>query len=128
MAYYIGTELFNKLSSVIAKEHNLKYPKAAATAKYILDKMHFCKHEIKDDVVSISGKTECYEYYNDEKCNAVADEIKKEFEDILNVNAAVVFKCTGSHDQEPDPIPPLYFGGDETVYHYSLSIKFKVKW
>lgn len=126
MAYYIETELFDKISSVITKEHDSKYPKVAATAKNILNSVCLCKHDFKDDAVSISGTSEEYTYYDDEQCNAISDEIKKEFENVFGVTASVVFKCSGSHDQEPDPIPPLYWGGMETVWHYSLKISFKV--
>lgn len=127
MAYYIESELFDKLSSVIVKKHNLKYPKAAAVAKDILNNMY---HDIADPnkkTLNFAGTSYAYECFSEEELDAVAAEIKKEFELVLGVNATVQFEYTGSHEQEPDIIPPLYWGGTEMVYHYSLSIEFEVK-
>ena len=56
--------------------------------------------------------------------NLIRKELQKEIEILFNAKEVKVeFVCLCSHEDEPEIIPPLYWGEKETYYDYALSIE-----
>ena len=57
---------------------------------------------------------------------ALVQELAEEFKNLFGLEATVEYKLAYTESVEPDPIPPLYWGGTDTHYRYSLTVKIKL--
>lgn len=130
MAYYFQDEQIDKVMSLIPEDHVKKqeHVRGAEIAMHILSKINSEDIVMENDVLYIcrDALTSCYESYTEKECTLIEDELKAEVKDLFGLDAQVNFLQSGSYEQEPDPIPPLYWSGTETVYVYSLNIKVKL--
>ena len=77
-------------------------------------------------IVCLNKSVWDYNHYADFEREPVENEIKQEIMDRFGLESEVKFWISDTREEEPDPIPPLYWGGTDTVYCYSLTVKIKV--
>ena len=130
MAFYLHDTWVEKAKAVIPTNYSVvkSYSHAAYAARRILNGIK--PEDIKKEkgVITICSKAHTSDYNRSWKgeWQEVEEEIKKEFKEIFGLDAEVDFHVAYTTEEEPDPIPPLYWGGTDTVYHYNLTIKIKV--
>ena len=130
MAYFFQEAQINKVMALIPEEHeeNREHARGAELAAHILSGVTLDKIVLENDILYIcrDACTSSFTSYTERECVKIENELKDEIRDLFGVDAEVSFMQTGSYNQEPDPIPPMYWGGTETVYVYSLSIKVRL--
>lgn len=130
MAYYFNDELIKKARTFIPESriHNRNHIPGAGIAVEILDNLDFCSVEEKDGflIVCSDKMNYAHTYYDAVSCLGIEKEIEDEIKAVFDRKAEVDFHFVSSKEVEPDPIPPLYWGGTETIFYYSLSIKIKL--
>lgn len=130
MAYYFNDELIKKAREFIPESriHNRNHSLGSGIAVEILDNLDFGSVEEKDGFLIVCSDKENYAhtYYDAASCLAIEKEIEDEIKAVFDRKAVVDFHFTSSKEVEPDPIPPLYWGGTETIFYYSLSIKIEL--
>ena len=101
-------------------------PKGSEIAKGIL--ANLSSKSIKKDAQTISfgGVSKEYTFYSFEERQAVAEAVKEELLKKLGVIPEVFFEIIDQGEEEPDPIPPLYWGEKESYYVYQLHVKIEV--
>ena len=127
MAKYCGNNLSDVLKkyNLESKEH--KYTTEAWDAKCMLAEVTEGNIAVRNGCLIIKRLTTVINYpYTDSELEKVAKEIVDEIEKIFGVSADVKYKLESSEEVEPDPIPPLYWGGTDTHYRYSLTVKIKL--
>lgn len=127
MLYYFNGDQIDKLKKIISTVKKDERGDGSCIAKRIIDMVSF------NDLKVSNGLTVCkdsmvYDYnsYSREECRQIEREIEVEIKNIFDVDSYVHFYISGSHEEEPDPIPPLYWGDTDTVYHYNLTIELKL--
>lgn len=127
MAYYFRDEQIDKVMSLIPDEHVHKqeHVKGAEIAKQILGEINFKNFAFENDVlwICIDKSATSYDSYSEKECAEIENDLKAEIKDVFGLDAEVDFMQTGSYEKEPDILPPMYWGGTETVYVYSLTVK-----
>ena len=108
-----------------SKEH--KYTTEAWAAKCMLAEVNEGNVAVRDGYLIIKRFATVINYpYTDSEIEKVAKEIADEIKKIFGVSSNVKYKLESTEEIEPDPIPPLYWGGTDTHYRYSLTIKIKL--
>lgn len=130
MAFFFTDEQITKMKFLIPevkipeREHN----SPAYIAKEILAGVTI--HDIKLDggVITVcrDARTYSYNYYNKDECAKAEEDLREEISQLFGVNAEVDFFIAATEEREPNPLPPMYWGGTETVYYYSLTVKVKL--
>lgn len=127
MLFYFNGEQLDKLKEVVATVKKDDHCYGSYVARRILEKINFDKLQISDDnILTISdGKLSVKEYnhYDDRECAQIEEEIKAEIKKLFGVESSVRFYISDTDEEEPDPIPPMYWGTLDTVYCYSLVVK-----
>ena len=126
MAKYLGSTFSNmmKMYNFEPKEH--KYTTESWAAKCMLSGISEGNVTVFDGCLRIHCLTTVINHpYTDSELEKVANEIANEIERLFGVSANVKYQLESTEEVEPDPVPPLYLGGTDTHYHYSLTIKIK---
>lgn len=126
MAKYLGSTFSNmmKMYDFESKEH--KYTAESWAAKCMLSEVNEGNVTVWDGYMYIHCLTTVINHpYTDSELEKVANEIAKEIEKLFGASANVKYQLESTEEVEPDPLPPLYWGGTDTHYHYSLTIKIK---
>lgn len=127
MAFFFSGDQIVKLKSLIPEKKlpEREHSSPAYLAKEILGRINPENIKMSGGVITIcqDAKTYSYDYYGKETCMKAAEELKKEIEQLFGVDAEVAFFFSESVEREPDPLPPMYWGGTETIYYYSLTVK-----
>ena len=127
MAKYWSNNLDNVLKKYNFESKEHKYTTEAWTAKCMLAEVNEGNVVVRDGYLIINRLTTVINYpYTDSELEKVAKEIADEIEKIFGVCSDVKYKLDFTTEVEPDPVPPLYWGGTETHYRYSLTIKIKL--
>mgnify|MGYP003303107611 CR=1 FL=1 len=127
LKYFNGAQL-DKIQKFIptAKKDVNSY--VSFIAMRIIEKTNFDNLQIKDGVLIICDGIRVKEYkeYSVAECQIVAEEIKEELTSFFGVDLEVKFYIADTDEEEPDPIPPMYWGETDSVYYYSLTVKVKL--
>lgn len=127
MLFYFNGAQIDQLKQVASTVKRDIRSDASYIAKRIIGMVKFENLKIDNNCLTICRDSMVYDYnfYSREECRKIEDEIEAEIKSILGVDSYVHFYTSGSHEEEPDPIPPLYWGSTDTVYHYNLTIELK---
>ena len=101
-------------------------PEGSEIAKEIL--ANVSAKDIKKDagMISFGGVSKEYKFYSFEERQAVAEAVKSEMLKKLGVIPEVFFEIVDQGEEEPDPIPPLYWGEKDQYYIYQLQVQIEV--
>ena len=110
MLYYFSSDQIEKLKRVVSTVKKDNRSDVSYIAKRIIDMVNFENLKIYNNSLTICHDSMVYDYnfYSREECRKIEDEIEAEIKSILGVDSYVHFYTSGSHEEEPDPIPPLY--------------------
>lgn len=127
MAKYVGSTFTNVIKRYNLNSKDHIYNTEAWAAKCMIDKVNEGNVVARDGYVVIKCVTTVINYpYTDSELEKVEKEIASEIEKIYGVSVNVKYKLESTEEVEPDPVPPLYWGGTDTHYRYSLTIKIKL--
>lgn len=127
MAFFFTDEHVSKVKSLIPavklpeREHN----SPAYLAKEIMEHVNPEYIKVENGVMIICDRRTTYSFnhYNEAECMKAAEDMEEEISALFGVEAKVHFFHCGTEEREPDPLPPMYWGGTETVFYYSLTVK-----
>lgn len=130
MSYYFREDWVNGVYHQLPVNYNKKRKRsnAAFLAKCMMEKLNPKELKIENGYAIVCSNKSVWDYnhYADFERKPVEEEIKQEIMEQFGLEAEVDFWISDTREEEPDPIPPLYMGGTDTVYCYSLTIKIKV--
>ena len=131
MSYFYFSEnwvsaMYHKLPTKYEKTR--KRNASADIAKRILSEIKPDDVKFEEGYAIVCSKSSewNYNHYGSYEFKEVEEEIKKELMDHFGLESEVIMWISDTVEEEPDPIPPLYWGGTDTHYHYSLTIKIKL--
>ena len=130
MSYYFREDWVDGVYHKLPVKHDKKRKRsnAAFQAKCMMEKLNPEELKIENGYAIVCSNKSVWDYnhYADFERKPVEEEIKQEIMDEFGLEAEVDFWISDTREEEPDPPPPLYWGGTDTVYCYSLTIKIKV--
>ncbi|MBR4110513.1 MAG: hypothetical protein IKK43_02345 [Clostridia bacterium] len=128
MAKYCEGNVMKLLKNHGILEKGCKYTDVAWSARCLLEKIDERNVTVSENCLIIRPALDevINHPFADDNLRAVENELAAELKDIFGVEADVKYKLEYTEEVEPDPVPPLYWGGTDTHYHYSLTIKIKL--
>lgn len=142
MAYFLQQGLISEVRAIISKQENndntliplnpeeiddKNNPVVSLISKKLkgLDKSEL---RVEDDYLILCNCMITYGiYWPQDMCNEAENILKKELKEFFGRDSEVKFEFLYSKEEEPDPIPPMYWGELETVHYYNLSVKMKIE-
>ena len=145
MAYFLQQGLISEVRAIICKQENndktlvpLTYEEAKETVHKNNPVVSLISEELKgldkselrveDDYLILCNCMITFDNYCPRvMCDEAENILKKELKEFFGRDFEVEFEFLYSKEEEPDPIPPMYWGELETVHYYSLSVKMKIE-
>lgn len=131
MAYYFDSQQVELLNIYLGKRKEVeKEPVFCARfLKYIIESVDFNSLKVEDGYLVVCSDQEYRTY---DSCpswcwDELIKNLKEEIKNLFKCESIVDFRLSHTEEEEPDPLPPMYWGGTDTVYYYKLTVKIKVE-